>query len=114
MLGMFDCSNVSKKEMKESLTKMHKLQYLDIRSKLFDDEVVTSVQSCRQLAYLSIHVTLVSCEGLKHLEGLTRLNIFSCGGTKINGKNLIELTKQTAIITRLIIENLDVNDNELL
>ncbi len=112
MLEIWNCYNVSKKEMKEALTKMHKLQYLNIRrNKWFDDEVVTSIQSCKQLAYLNISLTSVSCEGLKHLEGLTRLSILICSGNKINGNNLIELTNQTARITRL---SIDVNDNELL
>ncbi len=101
--------------MKEALTKMHKLQHLQIYfNDWFDDEVVTSVQSCKQLAYLNIGWTSVSGEGLKHLEGLTCLNILICGDNKINGKNLIELTKQTARLTRLSIYGLVVNDNELL
>jgi hypothetical protein len=112
MLQISDCPNVWKKEIKEALTNMHKLQHLDISwNKWFDDEVVTNVQSCKQLVFLDITYTSISPKGFKHLEGLTRLNILICGGNKINGKNLIELTKQTARITRLSIFNLDINGN---
>ena len=76
--------------MKEALTNMQKLQHLHISyNKWFDDEVVTSVRSCKELEYLNVQATSVSGEGLKHLEGLTRLNTLICGCNKINGKNLI-------------------------
>lgn len=73
-----------------------------------------SVHSCKNIRFLDIEKTSVSGEGLKHLKGLTRLNMLICDGTKINGNNLIEFTKHISSITRLNLNRLDVSDEELL
>lgn len=94
---------------------MRKLQYLQLNfNKWVDDEVIMSVQSCKQLTCLNIYNNNVSGEVVKYLSGLNRLSILSCGRTKIKGSNLIQLTKHIPSIRRLAILYLDVNDKELL
>lgn len=52
--------------------------------------------------------------GLKYLDGLTSLRILICGKSMINGKDLIDFTKQVTSIKRLSIYLLKVDDNDLL
>jgi hypothetical protein len=94
---------------------MKELEHLKLNSNdWFDDEVLMGVESCKKLSYLNIHDTSTSGKGVKHLEGLNRLSILICGGTKINGDNLIELTKHISGIKGLCLESLYVNDTNLL
>lgn len=115
MLELSTCVRASKSEMKEAISNMSKLQHLSLEyNKWVDDDVIISVQSCRELVFLNIKSTLVSGKGLKHLKGLNRLSMLICSGTKIRGIDLIELTKNIPSMTRLGIKDLNLDDNELL
>lgn len=70
-----------------------------------------SIRSCKELEYLNIEDAEVSGKGLKHLEDLNRLSVLICGRNKINGDDLIKLTRHVPSITRLSIWDLRVNEN---
>lgn len=82
MLQITNCNKISKKEMKEALKNMQKLQHLNLSyNSWVDDELILNATSCKELTSLDIFGASVSGEGLKHLKVLTRLSLLICGDT---------------------------------
>lgn len=107
MLEIWNCRNVNKMNIKKAIIEMPELYYIKLNNNIWvDDDVMMSIQSCKRLKYLNVYQTSVSGQGVKHLEGLAQLNTLICGSTDINGKDLIDLTKDISSITRLDIYNL--------
>lgn len=80
-----------------------------------DDELMGTIgAACKSITMIDISFTKVKGKGLLKLKGLQKLSVLVCGSTEINGRDLVEFTKNIHTIRKLSLWSLDVNDSELL